>query len=465
MNIDRLRDFLNDPGRRIGKYEIVREIGQGGMGVVYEAFDPDLRRTIALKVLKKEDADRLRREASAAAKLRHPNILVVHDVGPDYIAMEYVPGRAPITRQTLETVARAIAHAHAQGIVHRDLKPSNLLMDGARVVIADFGLAAATGPEADVAALRAMAREAGLGEVQAATALEFADRLKRRPLWPWIAAAVVAAAVALWPRTPDPLREWSRREEALTREIDREPRVELLLARADLRLERSDFGRDRGRNPLPDFAAAAADLDRALELQPGSKEALFRRGRVLVQRAVYKIKNGVDPIADLAAAEADLVRSGDRTWLGNARFHRGSWRLRTGGDPRADFEAAEKDLTPAEGADSLMRRGRVRAYLGRFEEAESDFADSLRLNPLSVWAWTWRGNARIAAGRPDETPFTEAIRVNPDFAEAWEQRGHVRFGKKDFAGAAKDLEEAIRLNPSLEPTLGAKLLEARRKAY
>ena len=462
MNIDRLKDFLNDPGRRIGKYEIVREIGQGGMGVVYEAFDPDLRRTIALKVLKKEDADRLRREAAAAAKLRHPNIIVVHEVGPDYIAMEYVPGRAPITRATLETVARALAHAHAQGVVHRDLKPSNLLMDGSRVVVADFGLAAATGPETDVAALKAMAREAGLGDFRAVTALEFADRLKPRRLWPWIAVAAAAFAIAFWPRTPDPLRDWSRREEELTRGIDQEPRVDLLLARADLRLARSDFGRDRGRNPLPDFAAAEADLTRSLELQPGSKEALFRRGRVRVQRAVYKIKNGVDPLSDLAAGEQDLLAAGDRTWLGNARFHRGSWRLKTGGDPRADFEAAEKDLTPATAPDALMRRGRVRAYLGRFDEAEADFAESLRLAPDNVWAWTWRGNARMAAGRPEETAFTEAIRVNPEFAEAWEQRGHVRFGKRDFAGAAKDFEEAIRLNPSLEPTLGPKLMEARR---
>lgn len=462
MNLDRLKDFLNDPGRRIGKYEVVREIGQGGMGVVYEAFDPDLRRTIALKVLKREDADRLRREASAAAKLRHPNIIVVHEVGPEYIAMEYVPGRAPITRATLETVARAVAHAHAQGVVHRDLKPSNILMDGGRVVIADFGLAAASGPEADVAALKAMAREAGLGEIRAETALEFADRLKPRRLWPWIAVAVAALAITLWPRGADPLRDWSRREEALTRALDREPRLDLLLARADLRLERSDFGRDRGRNPLPDFGAALSDLDRALELKPGATEALFRRGRVFVQRGVYKIKNGVDPLSDLAAGERDLIAAGDRTWLGNARFHRGTWLQKTGGDPRADFEAAEKDLTPAAAPDVLMRRGRVRAYLGRFDEAEADFAESLRLAPGNVWCWTWRGNARMAAGRPDEGPFTEAIRVNPEFAEAWEQRGHVRFGKRDFEGAAKDFAEAIRLNPSLEPTLGPKLLEARR---
>ena len=235
MNLDRLKDFLRDPGERLGKYEIVRQIGQGGMGIVYEAFDPDLRRTVALKVLKTADADRLRREAAAAAKLRHPNIVVIHEVGPDYLAMEYLPDRAPLTRRTLQTVARAVAYAHSQGVVHRDLKPANLLADGDRVVITDFGLAAeksggtpgymapTLGPEADVFALRAMAREAGLGDPRAATAAGFARRLDRRPAR--IAAVLVASAIAIavWPRPADPLRDWSHREEALTRQIERDP--------------------------------------------------------------------------------------------------------------------------------------------------------------------------------------------------------------------------------------------------
>jgi tetratricopeptide (TPR) repeat protein len=478
-NLDRLKDFLRDPGERLGKYEIVREIGQGGMGIVYEAFDPDLRRTVAVKVLKRADADRLRREAAAAAKLRHPNIVVIHEVGPEYLAMEYLPGRAPLTRRTLQTVARAVAYAHSQGVVHRDLKPANLLADGDRVVITDFGLAAektggtpgymapTPGPEADVFALRVMAREAGLGDLRASTAAEFARRLDRRPAR--IAAVLIASAIAVaaWPRPADPLRDWSRREEALTRDLERDPRrVDLLLERSDLRLARSDFGRDRGRNPLPDFAAAEADLGRILELDPGSREAFARRGRVRVQRGVYKIKNGVDPLADLAEGEEDLLRGGDRTWLGNARFHRGSWTLKSGGDPRADFEAAERDLAAAPGGDSLMRLGRVRAYLGRYDEAERDFARSVRESPGNVWAWTWRANARLAAGDPEAavSHYSRALEVNREFAEAWEGRGHARFGRGDFAGAGGDFEEAIRLNPSLGPGLAAKLALARSKA-
>jgi tetratricopeptide (TPR) repeat protein len=313
-----------------------------------------------------------------------------------------------------------------------------------------------------------MAREAGLGEVKAATALDFARRLERRPWRSGVALVLagIAAAVALWPRPADPLGEWARREEALTRELERNPaRTDLLLDRSDLRLARSDFGRNRGRNPLPDFAQAEADLGRVLELDPGSKAALARRGRVRVQRAVYKIKNGVDPMADLAAAEEDLLRGGERIWLGNARFHRGFWELRTGGDSRADFEAAERDFAGSPGSDSLMRLGRVRAYLGKFGQAEQDFARSLELTPGSVWGWTWRANARLAAGDAAgaESYYSRALETDREFAEAWEGRGHARLARGRAADAVADFEEAIRLNPSLGPTLASLLEEARGK--
>jgi len=146
----------------IGRYEIVRLVGRGGMALVYEARDTTLGRRVALKVLRTDVAspllvDRLHREAEAVARLRHPGIVTVHDVGEaggyHFIAMDFVDGATfgdvapalpPRRRlEALESVARAVAHAHVHGIVHRDLKPANILVEssGGRLYLTDFGLA------------------------------------------------------------------------------------------------------------------------------------------------------------------------------------------------------------------------------------------------------------------------------------------------------------------------------------
>jgi len=479
MNFDRLRDFLSDPGARVGKYEIVRKVGEGGMGVVYEAYDPDLHRRVALKVLKQADADRLRREASAAAKLRHPNIVTVYEIGPDYIAMEYVEGRpGTLTRAMLATVARAVAHAHAEGVVHRDLKPGNVLVGGdGRVVLADFGLEGAgtpgykppegvTGPAADVHALKVMAGEIGL-RVRGDTAEAIARELRPRRRWPWALVPVALLGVLLWPKGDPQLAEWREREETLTRAIDREPRrVDLRVQRSDVRLARTDYGRNRGRNPLPDYAAAEEDLTRALEIEPDSKDLRFRRGKVRTQRAVYKVRYGIDPLSDCAAAEADLLQAAGlpiaRNWLGNVRYHRGAWREKSGGDGTEDFLAADRDFTPADDIDLLLRRGRVRAALKRPADAEADFEEAERRGATSVWGWTWRGNARLSAGDLSgaETYYGKAIEGDPEFSEAWEGRGNARYLRGDWKAAAADFQEAVRLNPSAEPLVSSRLQDA-----
>ncbi len=144
------------PPEIAARWEIVREIGRGGMGVVYEAVDRALGLRCALKMINvaagagEDLRRRLAREALAAARLRHPNIAAIHDATPDCITMQLVQG-APIDRaaagerrtivRLLRDAARAVHHAHEQGVVHRDLKPSNLLVEGDRVVVVDFGLA------------------------------------------------------------------------------------------------------------------------------------------------------------------------------------------------------------------------------------------------------------------------------------------------------------------------------------
>jgi non-specific serine/threonine protein kinase len=144
------------------RYRIEAEIGRGGMGMVYRAHDTVLDRDVALKILAAtavESRARLEREARAAARLNHPNIITVYDAGESagvpYIIMELAPGHSlydqpPKSMDDIIAIARqvcaALEHAHAQGIIHRDLKPENILItrDGTAKLM-DFGLAHASG--------------------------------------------------------------------------------------------------------------------------------------------------------------------------------------------------------------------------------------------------------------------------------------------------------------------------------
>ena len=165
--VSRLRDIAEWPDFSGTRYAITREIGRGGMGVVYEAEDTALRRPVAIKVLANEvssarAAERMRREAQIVAGLEHPAIVPVHDVGelPDgriYYAMKLVRGRtldayaaeghptSELMRVFLR-VCEAVAFAHANGVVHRDLKPQNVMVgEFGSVLVMDWGVAVAAG--------------------------------------------------------------------------------------------------------------------------------------------------------------------------------------------------------------------------------------------------------------------------------------------------------------------------------
>jgi TolB-like protein/tRNA A-37 threonylcarbamoyl transferase component Bud32 len=146
-------------GDKLGPYEILAPIGAGGMGEVWKARDPRLNRIVAIKRLKgQHTAARFEQEVHAIAALNHPNICQLHDIGPDYLVMEYVEGKPLSGPMRVEEalklavqIASAMEEAHGKGILHRDLKPANILVtvkDAAKVL--DFGLAKlATGPDTD----------------------------------------------------------------------------------------------------------------------------------------------------------------------------------------------------------------------------------------------------------------------------------------------------------------------------
>ena len=162
---------MESPELRIGKFQVRKRIGRGGMGSVYEGYDPALDRRVAIKTLTtdaiadKESRGRFEREARAAAKLQHPNIVTVYELGnfggteKPYIVMEYLEGadlaslieqerRVPFSEALEITIqlCRALDFAHERGVVHRDVKPSNVrYLDDGQIKIMDFGIARVEG--------------------------------------------------------------------------------------------------------------------------------------------------------------------------------------------------------------------------------------------------------------------------------------------------------------------------------
>jgi len=136
-------------GEKLGVYEILEQIGAGGMGEVYRARDTRLGREVAIKVSQERFSERFEREARAVAALNHPNICTLFDVGPNYLVMELVEGKSPKGPLPIEEalriarqIAEALTEAHEKNIVHRDLKPANLkIKSDGTVKVLDFGLA------------------------------------------------------------------------------------------------------------------------------------------------------------------------------------------------------------------------------------------------------------------------------------------------------------------------------------
>jgi serine/threonine protein kinase len=228
--------------RRVGRYEILDELGRGGMARVHLARQLDLDRYVALKELgslQREDAEmvaRLLRESRLAGALNHPSIVTVYEFfehdGIRYIAMEYVPGgsvrpwvgRLELAQVggTLENLLAGLAHAHAAGVVHRDVKPENLLVTGeGRVKITDFGIAkalaehgsaafrtatgVALGTPTYMAPEQAMAQDIGPRTDLYATGVIAYELLSGTP--PFVGSEPLAVLLAHTQQPPPPLAE------------------------------------------------------------------------------------------------------------------------------------------------------------------------------------------------------------------------------------------------------------------
>src|SRR6185295_6588718 len=166
--------YVEDPARQLSSYILVKQIGKGGMGAVWKAWDKKLTRWVAIKFLlvsEDEDVARFQREAKLAARLRHPNIAPIYEVGEapatqagssarHYLAMEYIDGTTmagasnlplPELLDIFMKVAQGIEAAHKAGVVHRDLKPANVMLTSDKwPYVMDFGLAKAIMAESSI---------------------------------------------------------------------------------------------------------------------------------------------------------------------------------------------------------------------------------------------------------------------------------------------------------------------------
>lgn len=199
------RERTDREGTEVGAYKIGKKLGEGGMGEVYDAFDTELERRVALKFLTNSSLDQryakrqLMREAQSAAQLDHPNICTVYGIQKHendlFIVMQYLEGEtlADLTRRTAldrekvlnisRQIIAAVAFAHSHGVIHRDLKPANIMVSGnGQVKVLDFGLAKNIGPMADRLSGRSLSFPSQMGLVMGTVSYMSPEQLRGESL-------------------------------------------------------------------------------------------------------------------------------------------------------------------------------------------------------------------------------------------------------------------------------------------
>ncbi len=444
-------DARDASGKPFGRYRLLEELGRGGMGVVWKAWDINLRREVALKqILVRERGEeayvqRFVREAQLAARLRHPGIVAVHDVGvhggQHFFTTDYIPGRTleqamkddvPLRKavEWARDVAEALAYAHAQGIVHRDVKPENLIVDAeGRIYITDFGLAKDVdlGPEAAGSRLTAigsiigtpqyMSPEQAAGQTEGLTpatdqfslGVVLYEMLTKR--LPFHGAALRDLLNAIADEEPQPLR---RTVAAIPADLE----TVCLKALSKRPSERYE--------PTGEFAA---DLRRFLDGEPIRARPISAFGAA-VRRAAR------NRVATLAVVGALAVAVGAAAWI----IVESGRRERQATAERDSREKADRELREAL---ELMERGRSaceRAVRCLYEESTADdeasqvvdegislLAQASARIPERALPHLLLGRAWEVKGRDDqaEREYREAILREGSFGPARWQLGRL----------------------------------------
>ncbi|MCZ2342755.1 MAG: protein kinase [Bacteroidales bacterium] len=414
-----------------GRYRLEGKIAEGGSGEVWQGYDIELRRAVAVKLPRAgrpASAERFVAEARRVARLKHPGVVPVFDAGRDgdscYIVSEYVEGgslaeRAAAGRlshdeaaRLVAEVAETLAYAHRQGFVHRDIKPANVLIDHhGRAVLADFGITRSPDDEGDggpaaVGTLAYMSPE----QVRGGVVDHRSD----------IYGLGVVLYELLTGRLPHPATDPVALRRAVASgavpPLDGLPAKLAAVCRACLAPDPA--------NRYPDAGALAADLRRA-----GSSSGSRRLSVAAIAAGIFFVA--------AAATAYGLNRPNDRPEVGQQDHL-----------PVAATETATHRPPPAS-VEAALALGRLHFGDKEWDRAEAAFTDAIRLDPANAEAYHRRAGCRFNAGRvADSLPdFDAATRLAPTNPEVFKNRGIAYLSFLRFVEAIADLTHAIELDP------------------
>ncbi len=424
------------PMKSFGPYEILSELGRGGMGVVYKARHPQLDQVIALKVLlagdmaSKTQVKRFQREAELAGKLKHPNIVAIHDAGTlddrHYFTMDFIEGVALSDRikardlslrhgvEIARDLARALQHAHANGVIHRDVKPANIILDAeGRPHLTDFGLAR----EADAEESARLTREG------AAVGTPFymspeqcrGNSSKVGPPTDVYSLGVVLFEMLTFehPFKANAQVELSRKilTEPPPRPTKLEPSIDLDVEAVVLKvMEKEPLDR------YPDADAFADDLDRYLKGQP----VLARppRSLRLARSGVAVLAGALGVVAIVAAA-----------YFGRSFYKK--YRE----EQQAAAEKAAREIAAKETAK------RVEEALKVLKDAEALFNDADRIPVITA------ADAFFDKLKASMDKASECLKLDPKCARAYLLRGRAAEISRRVDAATEDYARAMDVDP------------------
>ncbi|MEM8981417.1 MAG: protein kinase [Pseudomonadota bacterium] len=397
--------------RRVGRYVLVEEIGAGGMGVVWKAWDTPLSRWVAIKLVKVRDAQLVRRfmqEARLLARLGHPNVTQVFEVGVHegrpFLAMELVNGTPPSSHVGMDRhaaaaivrdAARGVHFAHEQGIIHRDLKPSNLLVaDSGRVFVTDFGLARMREEGAGLTQSGALL---GTPSFMAPEQAQGRDACERTDIY-GLGATLYAMVAGEPPHSGEIVHEIVKRVAVAN--------PPTLVGDDDLTvIVQKAMERDR-EDRYATAAEFADDLQRYIDDEP-----ILARPMSSLARGWRRARRR--PVFSASVAMAMLV-------LGSV--------LATGGSVL--WQQAE-------------RRAEIRAAAAALANGDGVITEVERMHAFDDYEATWENAALTSL----ERYVDEALTAAPGYAPALYQQGRLRIWRDDHAGAIESFDAALAEQP------------------